>query len=72
MEAYEKGLIHDDETGGLALVFGDQKVIHEMIHQIARREALGDLLSQGTHIASQTIGQGSEHFALYIGGQEVN
>ncbi len=71
MECYERGLIGPDDTDGLELRFGNGDALLAMIERIARRQGLGDLLSQGSKRAAQTIGQGSEDFAVQIKGQEV-
>ena len=42
-----------------------------MIEKIVHREGLGDLLSQGSYLASQKIGKGSEKFIHQVKGQEI-
>jgi aldehyde:ferredoxin oxidoreductase len=71
MECFEKGLLTIKETDGLALSFGDADIMIEMIHRIARREGLGDLLAEGTRRMAQTLGRGSEHFAMQVKGLEL-
>lgn len=41
-----------------------------MIHKIARREGLGNLLADGVKRAAAKIGRGSERFAVHVKGQE--
>jgi len=43
----------------------------QMIEKIAKREGLGNLLSQGVARASKEIGHGAEEYALHIKGQEL-
>jgi aldehyde:ferredoxin oxidoreductase len=72
MEAFEKGIITEADTGGIRLSFGSSEAVHEMIKKIARRDGLGDILAEGSRIASQKIGKGSEYFALHTAGMELS
>ena len=38
MEAYEKGLIRKEETGGIELKWGDEQAMLAMVHQIGKNE----------------------------------
>jgi len=71
MECYEKGLLTDTDTGGKAIAFGDPDIIVELVHQIARREGIGDLLAEGTKIMAEKLGRGSEDFAMHVKGLEL-
>jgi aldehyde:ferredoxin oxidoreductase len=71
MECYQKGLLTDEHTGGIALKFGDANLVVDLIEKIARREGVGDLLAEGTRRMSQRIGSGSEHFAVQVKGLEL-
>jgi len=71
MECYEKGIIGDSDTGGRAINFGDPDIIVELVHLIARREGIGDLLAEGTKIMSEKLGRGSEDFAMHVKGLEL-
>jgi aldehyde:ferredoxin oxidoreductase len=76
MECYEKGILTTMDTDGLELEFGDADVMIELIHRIARREGIGDLLAEGTKRASERLGQeklgqGSERFAMHVKGLEL-
>jgi aldehyde:ferredoxin oxidoreductase len=70
-ECYEKGLITRDDAGDVELKWGDADAILAMIHKIARREAIGDLLAEGVRAAAQKIGRGAEKFALHVKGLEM-
>ncbi len=72
MEAFEKGIITEADTGGIQLKFGNSQAVHEMIKKIAQRDGLGDVLAEGSRIASQKIGKGSEYFALQSNGMELS
>ncbi|MBW2149549.1 MAG: aldehyde ferredoxin oxidoreductase family protein [Deltaproteobacteria bacterium] len=71
MECFENGLISPDEADGLEIRFGSTKAMVELIHKIARREGIGDLLAEGVLRAAQKIGRGSEKYAMHIKGQEL-
>jgi aldehyde:ferredoxin oxidoreductase len=71
MECYEKGILNKAMTGGMELKFGDEKLIVDLIHKIARREGIGDLLAEGTKRVSEKLRQGSEHFAMHVKGLEL-
>lgn len=70
-ECYEKGLITKADTGGIELKWGDADAIAAMIHKIARREEIGDLLAEGVRAAAAKIGYGSEKFAMHVKGLEL-
>jgi aldehyde:ferredoxin oxidoreductase len=72
MEAFEKGIITEADTGGIALTFGNSEAVHEMIKKIANRDGLGDILAEGSRIAAQKLGKGSEYFALQTAGMELS
>jgi aldehyde:ferredoxin oxidoreductase len=71
MEAYEKGLIGKEETGGLDLAWGDAEVMIEAIHGIAKREGIGELMSDGVRAAAGRLGPEAETFAIHTRGMEV-
>jgi aldehyde:ferredoxin oxidoreductase len=71
MECFEHGLLTPRDTGGLNLLFGNGPAMLQMIKQIALRQGLGALLSEGIARASKTIGPETEEFALHIKGQEL-
>jgi len=71
MECYEKGILNKEISGGLELKFGDEKLVVDLVPKIARREGIGDLLAEGTKRISETLGQGSEHFAMHVKGLEL-
>jgi aldehyde:ferredoxin oxidoreductase len=71
MECYEKGILNKEISGGLEIKFGDEKLVVDLIPKIARREGIGDLLAEGTKRVSETLGQGSEHFAMHVKGLEL-
>ena len=71
MECYEKGIITDEDTGGIPLRFADGDAVVEWLQRIANREGFGDLLAEGSQRAAQTIGRGSEQFLTTVKGLEM-
>ena len=71
MECYEHGILTKEDTGGLDLTWGNADAMVQLIEQIAKREGLGDLLAEGTKIAAERIGKGSEQYAMHVKGEEI-
>ncbi|MCO6449381.1 MAG: aldehyde ferredoxin oxidoreductase family protein [Caldilineales bacterium] len=71
MEAFEKGLIGREDAGELDLEFGDPDVILALVHKIALRQDIGDLLAEGVRAAAQRLGNGAEDFAIHVKGLEI-
>lgn len=71
MECYEKGILTDKDTNGLKLEWGSVDALIPLIHRIAKREGVGDILAEGVKGAAQRIGKGSEEFALEVKGVEM-
>jgi len=59
MECFEKGILTTEQTDGLELNFGDADLMIELIKKIASRDGIGDLLAEGTKIASEKLGKDS-------------
>jgi len=70
MECFERGLLTLEDTDGIDLRFGNGDAVVQVVHRIAHREGLGDLLAHGTRYAAARIGQGAERFAVQVKGQE--
>jgi len=71
MFLYGKGIISQEETGGLALTWNNQEVVLELIQQMAYNRGFGALLSQGTRKVAKRIGKGADYYAKNIKGLEV-
>jgi aldehyde:ferredoxin oxidoreductase len=71
MEAYERGLLTRQQTGGLDLTWGNAGAMIEAVHGIARREGIGELLADGVRAAAQRIGPAAEAFAIHVKGMEM-
>jgi aldehyde:ferredoxin oxidoreductase len=71
MECFEHGLIGLEDTGGVDLRFGNAEAMVRCVEMIARREAIGNLLAEGTKRAAEAIGGDAHFFAMQVKGQEL-
>ena len=71
MECYQRGILTHDQTGGIALEFGDADLVVDLVERIARRDGIGDLLAEGTRRMAERLGSGSEHYAMQVKGLEL-
>ena len=71
IECYEKGILTKADTDGLELSWGNMDAVIELVKKMISREGIGDLLADGTRVAAQKIGKGSDRYAVHAGGQEL-
>ncbi len=71
MECFERGVLTSEDTGGLELRFGDEHALMESLRLIAEREGIGDLMAGGSRAAAETVGQGSQDWAMHVKGLEM-
>ena len=71
MEAFEKGLIDRNDTGGIELTWGNSQAMLEILRQIGENEGFGKVLAQGSLRAARQIGKGSIQYALQVKGLEM-
>jgi len=70
MEAYDRGLISKEDTEGVELEWGSTSALIQMIHQIAQRKGIGELLGEGVKRAAEKIGGYAVEFAIHTKGLE--
>lgn len=71
MECFERGIIGLEETGGLALRFGNAETMLEALRQIVTGgTSFGLLLGQGSAMAAKTWGPEAEECLITVKGQE--
>ncbi len=70
-EAFEKGLIAADETGGVPLAWGEPAGMLKLIELIAKRQGAGRYLADGVRAAAAHLDGGAEAFAIHVKGLEV-
>jgi len=71
MDCFEKGLLTSKDTKGIELRFGAHDAMIAMIEKIAHREGFGDLLAEGSAIAAEKIGRGTEDLVVAVKKQEL-
>ena len=69
IEAFERGLLTEAETGGVRLDWSGDTVVH-LIGLIGRGEGVGELLGMGVRKAAELLGHGAEDFAVHTKGLE--
>jgi aldehyde:ferredoxin oxidoreductase len=71
MESFERGILTAEDTGGLDLRFGNALAVFACIKQTAARSSFGTLLADGSLRAAQSLGHGSESWAMQVKGLEM-
>jgi aldehyde:ferredoxin oxidoreductase len=68
MEWYEKGLISKENLEGIELKWGNYEAAIEMVHKIANRSGIGDMLAEGCVQAAKKIGKEAERCITHCKG----
>ena len=68
MDAFTSGQIGGGDTGGLELEWGDQEMMLQLAHMVARREGFGDVLADGMEGAAKRLGKGEDLVTTVKGG----
>ena len=71
MDCFEQGLITTEDTGGIALRFGDAAAMVKMVEAIAKRQGFGDVLAEGSARAADRIGRGTQDLVVAVKKQEM-
>jgi aldehyde:ferredoxin oxidoreductase len=71
MECYENNILSKDDLDGIDLKWGDPKAIITLLKKIVNREGIGNILAEGTRMAAQKIGKGSEKYSIQVKGLEL-
>lgn len=71
MECFENGLLTADDADGIDLRFGDGRALLAALEMTAHRTSLGGLLAEGSRRAAETIGNGSQNWAMHVKGLEM-
>lgn len=70
MECSEKDLVPKKFKSD-KISFGDKEGLLNLIHKIANRQGVGDVLAEGTKKAAEVFGQETEKFAINVKGLEM-
>lgn len=68
MEAYDKGIITKEETGGLEIKWGDSEVLVELIKQIGEVRGFGATLTQGFPEVIKKYGEEAKNISMVSKG----
>ncbi|MCH7626339.1 MAG: aldehyde ferredoxin oxidoreductase family protein [Chloroflexi bacterium] len=71
MECLDRGVLTLDDTDGIDLRFGDSDAVLQVLNKISRREGFGALLAEGSRRASESVGKGSQAWAMHVKGLEM-
>ena len=71
MEAFERGLLTEKETGGFRIEWGKPEVLLRLIELIAQRVGIGNVLAEGSKRASDIIGKDSNRFTVHVKGLDL-
>jgi aldehyde:ferredoxin oxidoreductase len=71
MEAFEKGLLSDAALEGIRPTWGNAEAIVALLHEIGKREGIGDLLADGTRPAAERLGKDLADMLVEVKGVEV-
>lgn len=71
MECYQRGIITQEDTGGLALEWGDEEVILKLIEMMSYRKGFGNILAEGSWRAADIIGRESKYYSMHVKKQDL-
>jgi aldehyde:ferredoxin oxidoreductase len=71
-ECYNDGIISKEDTGGLALRFGDPDLMIQLLELTAKRQGFGEVLAQGAARLAKQWGVEDRSCNLAIKGQELS
>jgi len=71
MECVEKGLFDKDDFDGLDFSWGNIQTIETIVNMMVTGQGIGAEFAKGTRHLSQTMGKGSEKYALHVKGLDV-
>ncbi|MEK6223093.1 MAG: aldehyde:ferredoxin oxidoreductase, partial [Chloroflexota bacterium] len=71
MEAFSEGRLTLEDTGGLALNYGDAEIMVKLTKMIGEREGFGAVLAEGSFRAAEKIGNGTDDFLIVTKKQET-
>jgi aldehyde:ferredoxin oxidoreductase len=70
MDCFERGLLTEEDTGGVVLRFGDAEAMVKMVEMIGEREGFGEVLGEGSARAAEILGVGEE-LVVAVKGREL-
>ncbi len=71
MECVEKGIFSKDDFDGLDFSWGNIETVEQILDLIINQQGIGAEFAKGTRYLAQTMGKGSEKYALHVKGLDV-
>ena len=71
MDCFEKGILKEKDTDGMAIHWGDKEVMFQLIHKIGKREGIGELFSRGILHAARSLGEKASELAVHVKGLDM-
>lgn len=71
MDCFNEGLVSSEDVDGLDLSWGNAEAILALIHKIAKREGIGDLLAEGSRAAAAKLGPETQALTAEVKGLEL-
>ncbi len=68
MECYQREILSTDDTGGIALKWGDAEMVADIMEKTARREGFGDVLADSMPELAERIGPKAAEYAFHTKG----
>ena len=65
IEMFERGILNVEDTDGLELRWGNVEAVRALIHKIANREGIGNILAEGVMRAARHLGGEALNIAVY-------
>ncbi len=70
MELYDRGIITKNDTDGIDLRWGNQRMVLDIVRKIGEREGFGELLGEGVRGMAERIGGAAFECAIHVKGLE--
>ncbi len=71
MDCFEAGILTKEDTGGLEIRYGDEKMMVRLTELIGKREGFGDILAEGSARAARKFGQDAMDRVAAVKNQEL-
>ena len=71
MELYDRGIINQEDTGGIKLVWGNALAMLQMLRNIVERVGMGEIAGEGVRAAAGQIGSSANEYAIHVKGLEL-
>jgi aldehyde:ferredoxin oxidoreductase len=70
-EAFEKGILTEEDTGGLKLTWGNHEAVVSLVQKIVAGEGIGAILANGVKRSAEHFGDVESAAPMHVHGQEL-